>query len=625
MADAALALRPPQDTEAVDDAAPDVTADVSPAAPDLGTVTPKSTPLPNPFEGPSTLGLDKALDMVMGNYDQNQAIGKEQDAYVKRLGKVEQDYEANQPRRQELLGRLKVPQAAPAPQMQERSPIEAIGSLGAVVGAFGSLFSRRPMTAAFKSMAAGMDALKQNDIDTFGRNYKTWKDETDLALKQADLENGIVKTILDDDSKTWDQKLNLFKAYGGALNDKLLVQNAQAGNVRDIIGINEKKISLAERMRESVASMKPENLIMWNYRNTFQQQNGRPPNEKEEISELARLKPELARDERLREILDKDPDWKSEDPQRSARALQRANAAVAGFSSSMMGNPQEVVVGDGKGGTKVVTAQQNKMTGEWVTADEKREPVSGVLRVLTSAERTSQGSELKPDTAKALAERFLAGDKSAAQNLGRGTQGAKNWTIFQDAVSDAMKDRGYTGADVAVKMAEFEGLKAAERALGTRTATFGMAVSEARSMMDQVRETSDAVTRTDYPKLNQIILAGERGTGETAVVNFGIALNSLINTYARAINPTGASTVSDKEHARELLSENWSKGQINSALEQLGKELDAAGRAPGMVKEELRSGATGRAPAASGPKDGEKGTSKSGRPTIFRNGKWEYQ
>jgi len=89
-------------------------------------------------------------------------------------------------------------------------------------------------------------------------------------------------------------------------------------------------------------------------------------------------------------------------------------------------------------------------------------------------------------------------------------------------------------------------------------------------------------------------MAAERGTGDENVVRLSGAINSMINVYARAINPTGVPTVSDKEHAREILQAAWSKGQINAAIDQMQKEMAAARAAPSLVREQMREGVTGK-------------------------------
>lgn len=304
------------------------------------TVTPTNPPgaAPNAF-----LGLDKSLEYVMNNYQRNLDGQKEADAYATKTGALGDDYNAHLPERKELLSQLKVPKAAPAPMFQERSPIEALGSLGAVVGAFGSLFSRRPMTSALKSMAAGMDALYKGDVDHFNREYKTWEDQTNLALKQADLENGIVKTILDDDSKSWDQKLNLLKGYGSALNDKRLFNDAAAGDIRQLIGINEKKIEVTQRMQERMMSMSPEQLIFWKNRQEFTKKEGREPTAAEELEIAKTLNPNLAKEGERQRILASDPDWLSNDPQRMAAAERRATEAMSPYTAAM-GDPRRVAL-----------------------------------------------------------------------------------------------------------------------------------------------------------------------------------------------------------------------------------------------------------------------------------------
>ncbi len=195
---------------------------------------------------------------------------------------------------------------------------------------------------------------------------------------------------------------------------------------------------------------------------------------------------------------------------------------------------------------------------------------------------------LDDETVDAMAGQYLAGDKSVMQNLGRGAQGAENIVRLRAAIQRQAKDQNLSPAQLAVKMAEFQGLAASQRTLGNRVANVELAVTEAQNLMPQVLQTSEKVDRTKYPALNNIILAAERGTGDENTVRFGIAVNSLINVYARAISPTGVPTVSDKDHARELLSTAWSKGQVRAAIDQLNLEMEAARRSPGQVKEAIR-------------------------------------
>lgn len=209
------------------------------------------------------------------------------------------------------------------------------------------------------------------------------------------------------------------------------------------------------------------------------------------------------------------------------------------------------------------------------------------------------GGLLEDDEVKLMAQQYLAGDKSIFANLGRGAQGAENIKKVRGEIAREAAERGWKGEDIAAKMAEFAGLTAGERTLGNRTAQVGMAVAEAKQMAPLALAASDKVNRSSYPTLNTILLAGERGTGSEDAVRLGIATNSLINIYARAISPTGVPTVSDKDHARELLSSAWSKGQYNAGVDQLLKEMNAASQAPGAVREEFRDAVkTGKDPVS---------------------------
>ncbi len=191
-------------------------------------------------------------------------------------------------------------------------------------------------------------------------------------------------------------------------------------------------------------------------------------------------------------------------------------------------------------------------------------------------------------TLTAMADQYIAGDKSVFQNLGRGGQAAENIVALRQKVQQRMEEKGISPEQQAVKMAEYNGMIQTQKTLGSRIANIEMAVTEAQQLAPQVLETSAAVDRTRFPSINKILLAGEKGMGDPDVVKLGIALNSFINVYSRAINPGGAPTVNDKEHARELLSDAWSSGQLQAGMGQLMKEMDLARKSPDIVRKSIR-------------------------------------
>lgn len=149
-------------------------------------------------------------------------------------------------------------------------------------------------------------------------------------------------------------------------------------------------------------------------------------------------------------------------------------------------------------------------------------------------------------------------------------------------------------AEMMANQAGFAGEKAGQRTLGTRTANIEMAGTEAANLAPVAIAASEKVDRTQYPTLNRLVLAAERGTGDENVTRLAVATNSLVNAYARAISPSGVGTVSDKDHARAILDDAYSKGQYKSAVGMMLQEIEQARRSPGQVKEGMRGRFTGQ-------------------------------
>jgi len=148
------------------------------------------------------------------------------------------------------------------------------------------------------------------------------------------------------------------------------------------------------------------------------------------------------------------------------------------------------------------------------------------------------------------------------------------------------------------------GATAAERSLATQTAKMSTAANEAGKMVDVVRNLSDKVSRTEYPTINSIVNAVDKGTGGKEIVQLNTSINALVNSYARAISPTGQPTVSDKNHAREIINSAYSKGQIGAILDVMQQEMDIARHAAGTASSELKSmreTQRGRPPGGSKP------------------------
>lgn len=207
-------------------------------------------------------------------------------------------------------------------------------------------------------------------------------------------------------------------------------------------------------------------------------------------------------------------------------------------------------------------------------------------------------AKLSPEDVHFLAQQAAAGDTSVYQNLGRGVQGAQNIVAIRREVAKMNTEEGKTGADQAAANVVYGGEKSAARTGATRAANIGMAVAEAQQTFPLLRKASADLARTQFVPVNRALQSWETNTGDPKVISFGAALNTSINAYARAISPTGVPTVSDKEHARQVLSTANTPEQLNAAVDMMEKEMAAARQAPEEVQAQQRKRISGRGEGA---------------------------
>jgi hypothetical protein len=145
--------------------------------------------------------------------------------------------------------------------------------------------------------------------------------------------------------------------------------------------------------------------------------------------------------------------------------------------------------------------------------------------------------------------------------------------------------------------AERMGEKAGQRTVANQIANVQVAANEANKMINVARPYVNKVNPSDYPTVNAVGNYVESKTGDPNITGLTTALNSLVNTYARAINPKGVATVSDKNHAREIINTAMAKGQINEAFTVMQQEMDAALASGPETKAAMRKNTAPAAPA----------------------------
>lgn len=212
------------------------------------------------------------------------------------------------------------------------------------------------------------------------------------------------------------------------------------------------------------------------------------------------------------------------------------------------------------------------------------------------------------ETARRIAEQVIAGDTTARQNIGRGVQSATDLRLINEQITQVANERGLTGADLARAQAEFQGQKAAERTLGTYGAKLSQASNAVDFFADQALDASKKLPRGSFVPANRAIQAYQSNTSDPSLYDLGFALMSLVNAYARAINPQGVPRIQDKEHATQFLSTATSPEALERVIARLKLETEAERQATEKTKQEMRGGPG----ASAAPKEGAAPKDKAG-------------
>lgn len=238
------------------------------------------------------------------------------------------------------------------------------------------------------------------------------------------------------------------------------------------------------------------------------------------------------------------------------------------------------------------TKLQAKMPAGYVrNPDGTMSPIKGGPQdpehVAAVAKAKTTGGTLPDETADWLAERIVAGDPRALTNLGRGAQGPDNIIKVQSLAAKKASERGMNANDILAKVAEQSGLTAQQRTFGTQVARMAVNSTEAEGAIHQGLEVSKQVPRTRFVPINRLLQMAESSISDPDLLEFRAANLAIINTYARAISPTGSPTVHDKEEAMKIVSEATSPEAYERVMNRMLKEIAIAHAAPTKAKEEL--------------------------------------
>ena len=197
--------KPPVDKPPVDKPP----AEAPPRGVDLADLVRASEPPPDVTAGLTDLkrqelaAKEKTYQTIEGQTSRDQA--RAEAAYKKSAGAD--------------LSAIKPWDAQQAGKDYHTDPLEAFGSLGSVFAIFASAFTHQPMENALLGSAAAMGAIKNGDDVAYDRAYTAWKDNTQLALKNHQIQH-----------ETYQDAIQLMSTNMGAGRVQMQVDAARFGD-----------------------------------------------------------------------------------------------------------------------------------------------------------------------------------------------------------------------------------------------------------------------------------------------------------------------------------------------------------------------------------------------------------
>lgn len=499
-----------------------------------------------------------------------------------------------------------------------RGPLEQFGSIGSIFAMAASAFTRQPMVSALNAGAAAMTAIHQSDEETYKSAYQAWKDNSNLALKRFDMERTLYEDankLATTDMSLWPQKRLSIAAQFDDQKTILMMQN---GMIKEVLEKDSHAVDMADKLRKAQEGFEDFNRKVSIWRDD-PRSKGSTMERLELLRDIASAEhPQLRLpspeqqyiSQRTQELVGQGvpqtaamyqagQEWKtrptSSQPTLAGEKAQVIEKAKAEFRAAHDGrepNAEESKEIVDKATQSNASMTISKMDAQEIARRAKEYEADGMDKTAAYDQAKTEVQNkptLTEEEATYMAKQYMQGDKSVLQNLGRGVQGQANLIYLRKKVVELAKKEDVSPAELATRMTEFSGMMAAQRTLGQRTANVELFNNEAINMMDIAQAKSREVPRTQFPSVNKALLAFEQQKGDPAVRAFGAAINTVVNTYAKAINGGSAGTVSDKDHAREILKAADTPEQFDAVMNILKQELQAARTAPGQVRQELRS------------------------------------
>lgn len=172
---------------------------------------------------------------------------------------------------------------------------------------------------------------------------------------------------------------------------------------------------------------------------------------------------------------------------------------------------------------------------------------------------------LSTEAIKNAAARVKNGEKGVLTRMSQGNAAA----IAEEVAAQTGEDPG----QILQNQINATGKQAEARTIGTSVGKSAVSAGTFASGVANALDASKKVGRGEFVPFNQIEQLVKKNASDPAVLDFKASHETMIREYAKAINPNGNPSVSDMNHARELLSTATDEPAYERVVSRLQSEV----------------------------------------------------
>lgn len=428
-------------------------------------------------------------------------------------------------------GALTVPDIQPYQPPPQSDPWKAFGTPAMWIAAAGGLLTRRSLTASLQAGGEVMQAIKNQDMEKAKQSYEAFKTNADNALKLQDYKTKVFDSILNAKDISADQKLASFRTQLAAFG------------MDESLG---RDIDTAQQHHEA---------------------------EKKNAADLESAMLDIGEKKaKLQAFLDYGDAVKSKDPAKIAEAKLALAPFIPGsgeLKPDQYTAAQAIEVTGSDGKKKTIIGQQDKKTGQWVSADEFRTPIDGVTRALTSAQAAQDIDTDDPSVTsyiKGIANYEIAPPSSS-----------RNPAVREKVLAAVKKENpDYREGDYVNINSVLRAFNTGKQ--GDTTRSLNVSVKH----LEVLKELGEALKNGDTQRINEVNNRLSSEFGDPRANDFNLAKTIVADEVEKAIK-SGVGTLAERDELQARFSAANSPEQMSGVIDTAEKLM--GGQLLGLEKQ----------------------------------------